>query len=245
MLRKLLLISSASVLFGAGAQAADIIEPTAYDWTGAYIGLQAGYAWGENDLSANNLESEVVGGDAAALDAATIDGDDGSFDLDGFVGGAHAGYNWQMDSLVLGVEGDIEYADLNDEVDILFSDGSGDLAGRDEVEVNWLGSLRLRGGFAADRALFYATGGLAVGGAKITSEDEFGDKLADESDTKWGWTIGGGVEYAFTDDLSGRIEYRYTDLGKIDVQSEEENVDDEADLKFHAIRAGLSWHFGI
>lgn len=243
MFRKCLLIGSASVLFSAGAQAADIIEPTAFDWTGPYIGLQAGYAWGENDLSANNLDEVITGGDVQGLNAATIDGEDGTFDLDGFVGGAHAGYNWQSDSLVLGVEGDIEYADLNDEVDILFSDGSGDLAGVDEVEVNWLGSLRLRAGFAADRALFYATGGLAVGGAKLTAKDEFGDKFADESATKWGWTIGGGVEYAFTDDLSGRIEYRYTDLGKIDVQSEVENVDDEAELAFHVIRAGLSWHF--
>lgn len=241
MLRRLLLMSSASVLFSAGVQAADIIEPTVYDWTGPYIGLQAGYAWGENDLSANSVEDEIT----ITEDAATIDGDDGSFDLDGFVGGAHAGYNWQMDSLVLGLEGDIEYADLNDKVDILSSDGLGELVGRDEVEVNWLGSLRLRGGFTADRALFYATGGLAVGGAKITAEDEFGDKFADESATKWGWTIGAGIEYAFTDDLSGRIEYRYTDLGKIDVRSEEENIDDEADLKFHAVRAGLSWHFGI
>jgi len=244
MFRKCLLIGSVSVLFGTGAQAADIIEPTAYDWTGPYIGLQAGYAWGENDLSANNLEDVSPGGGGAGINgAATIDGEDGTFDLDGFVGGAHAGYNWQTDGLVLGVEGDIEYADLNDEVDILASSGSGVLVGVDEVEVNWLGSLRLRAGFAVDRALFYATGGLAVGGAKLTSKDELGDKFADENATKWGWTIGGGVEYAFTDDLSGRIEYRYTDLGKIDVQSEEENVDDEAELAFHAIRAGLSWHF--
>ncbi len=238
MFRKCLLIGSVSVLFSAGAQAADIIEPAAYDWTGPYIGLQAGYAWGENDLSAGNVDT---GGDVQ-IDAAIINGEDGTFDLDGFVGGAHAGYNWQSDSLVLGVEGDIEFADLNDEVDILGVDG-GDLLGVDEVEVNWLGSLRLRAGFAADRALFYATGGLAVGGAKLTANDEFGDKFADESDTKWGWTVGGGVEYAFTDDLSGRIEYRYADLGKINVRSEEAGVDDEAELAFHAIRAGLSWHF--
>ncbi|MBK1866777.1 outer membrane protein [Aestuariivirga sp. YIM B02566] len=242
MFRKCLLIGSVSVLFSAGAQAADIIEPAAYDWTGPYVGLQAGYAWGENDLSAGNV-GEIITGEVQALDAATIEGEDGTFDLDGFVGGAHAGYNWQSDSLVLGVEGDIEYADLNDEVDILSSDGSGELVGVDEVEINWLGSLRLRAGFAADRALFYATGGLAVGGAKLTAKDEDGEEFADDSATKWGWTIGGGVEYALTDELSGRIEYRYTDLGKINVRNDEENIDDEAELTFHAVRAGLSWHF--
>lgn len=242
MFRKCLLIGSVSVLFSAGVQAADIIEPAAYDWTGPYVGLQAGYAWGENDLSAGNIGG-IITGDVQALDAATIEGEDGTFDLDGFVGGANAGYNWQSDSLVLGVEGDIEYADLNDEVDILSSAVNGDLVGVDEVEVNWLGSLRLRAGFAADRALFYATGGLAVGGAKLTAKDDDGDEFADDRATKWGWTIGGGVEYAFTDELSGRIEYRYTDLGKINVRSEEEGIDDEADLAFHAVRAGLSWHF--
>lgn len=240
MFRRWLLIGSVSVLFSAGAQAADIIEPTAYDWTGPYVGLQAGYAWGENDLKAGSVE-DIININAELQDAAIIDGEDGTFDLDGFVGGAHAGYNWQSDSLVLGLEGDIEYADLNDEVDIL--DDGGDLVGVDEVEVNWLGSLRLRAGYAADRALFYATGGLAVGGAKMTAKDDDGDDFADESETKWGWTIGGGLEYAFTDELSGRIEYRYTDLGKINVRSEDENVDDEADLAFHAVRAGLSWHF--
>lgn len=239
MLKKLLLTGAVMAFVVPQALAADIVEPAAFDWTGPYIGLQGGYAWGSNDLSANSTDS----GEITITDTATIDGDDGSFDLDGFIGGGHAGMNWQMDSLLLGIEGDIEYADLSDKVDILSADGRGGLVGQDEVELNWLGSLRLRAGFAADRALFYATGGLAVGGAKLTASSEDGDEFADENETRWGWTIGGGLEYAFTDDLSGRVEYRYTDLGSINVRDEGENVDDEADLVFHAVRAGLSWHF--
>jgi outer membrane immunogenic protein len=236
MFKKTLLTGAAIVLMSVGAQAADIPEPTVYDWTGPYIGLQGGYAWGENDLSAKST------GQMVALDAAVIDGDDGSFDLEGFVGGAHIGANWQMDSLVLGLEGDIEYADLDDKIDIF--NQAGNLAGHDEVEVDWLGSVRLRGGFAVDRALFYATGGLAVGSAKLKTEDDNGESLVDETETEWGWTVGGGIEYAFTDDLSARVEYRYTDLGTIKAHGEEENVDDKADLAFHAVRVGLSWHFG-
>jgi outer membrane immunogenic protein len=235
MLKKTLLTGAAIVLMSIGAQAADIVEPTAYDWTGPYIGLQGGYAWGKNDLSAKST------GQVITLDAAVIDGDDGSFDLDGFVGGGHIGSNWQRDALVLGLEGDIEYADLDDKIGIF--DQAGNLAGRDEVEVDWLGSVRLRGGFAIDRALLYATGGLAAGGAKLKTEDEFGEHLVDETDTKWGWTIGGGLEYAFTDDLSARVEYRYTDLGTIKARDEDQNVDDKADLAFHAVRVALSWHF--
>jgi outer membrane immunogenic protein len=234
MIRKIILGGCAAFLLSAAAQAADITEPTAYDWTGPYVGIQGGYGWGENDLSANTIGGEVV-----ALDAAAINGDDGSFDLEGFVGGAHAGFNWQRDSLLLGLESDIEYADLDGDTVIV-----GQLLGRDKVAVDWLGSLRLRAGFADDRALFYATGGLAVGGAKLRAEDGDGNKYADEAETEWGWTIGGGLEYALSDDLSARIEYRYTDLGSINVRNADSDVDDEADLAFHAVRAGLSWHFG-
>jgi outer membrane immunogenic protein len=236
MLKKILLTGAVIALMSVGAQAADIVEPAAYDWTGPYIGIQGGYAWGKNDLSANST-GDVV----AEFAAAVIDGDDGSFDLDGFVGGGHAGLNWQMDSLVLGLEGDIEFADLDDDIDIF--DLAGNLAGQDKVQVDWLGSIRLRGGFAVDRALFYATGGLAVGGAELEADDDFGEHLVDERDTKWGWTIGAGLEYAFTDDLSARVEYRYTDLGNVKAHGEDENVDDKADLAFHAVRVGLSWHF--
>src|SRR5437868_9126612 len=151
-MRKVLLAGAAMLFTISAAQAADIVAPEVYDWTGPYLGLQAGYAWGEPDLSASQTEITEV------LRAAIINGRDGSIDLDGFVGGAHAGYNWQSDSLVLGLEGDIEFADLKGDTDVRFLDG--DPAGKDEEKIDWLGSLRLRAGFAADRALFYATGGL-------------------------------------------------------------------------------------
>src|SRR4029079_8466670 len=126
MIRKIILGGCAAFLLSAAAQAADITEPTAYDWTGPYVGIQGGYGWGENDLSANTIGGEVV-----ALDAAAINGDDGSFDLEGFVGGAHAGFNWQRDSLLLGLESDIEYADLDGDTVIV-----GQLLGRDKVAVD-------------------------------------------------------------------------------------------------------------
>jgi outer membrane immunogenic protein len=64
----------------------------------------------------------------------------------------------------------------------------------------------------------------------------------------WGYTVGGGMEYAFSEALSGRIEYRYTDLGKEDFDSSPFECipacQFEGSLDFHAVRAGLSWHFG-
>lgn len=241
MLKKLLLASAASALMMGAAQAADIeVAPTVYDWTGGYIGIQGGYAWGKSDAD-TDIHPDFT-------DIETLDVDE--FDAKGFVGGLHAGYLLQSDVFVYGIEGDIEYADLKDDVDIVF-DGDGD-GGSAEKEIDWLGSVRLRAGVAFDRALVYATGGLAVGGVSLEtdlSDAATGIGLSNDSDdkTKWGWTIGGGVEYALTDALSARVEYRYTDLGKTEVSVEDDEgvgVDGETDNDFHAVRAGLSWHFG-
>jgi len=233
MLKKVLLTGAATLFMMSGAQAADIIEPTVFDWSGAYVGLQGGYAWGDN-------EPDTWWED-------TDDFNSSSIDANGFVGGLHAGYLLQSDSFVYGVEGDIEFADLKDDGKLRAF--GGDDAGDLEQRVDWLGSLRLRAGIAMDRALIYATGGLAVGGAKLETDFNFDNvNLLDESEnkTKWGWTIGAGVDYALTDDLSARVEYRYTDLGKVDL-----DILDDADhpatvetkYEFHAVRAGLSWRF--
>lgn len=235
MLRKVLLAGAASLFTLSAAQAADIVAPEAYDWTGPYVGLQGGYGWGDNDATADG----IVTGELFRSNDVPLNGGKGSIGIGGFVGGLHAGYNWQSDALVLGLEGDLEFADINGDTDVV--DDLGDKVGEIEQDIDWLGSLRLRAGFAADRALFYATGGLAVGGVEIKLKDGDGDKFADNNETNWGWTLGGGIEYAFTDDLSARIEYRYTDLGSI--KAEDGDDDGKADTAFHAVRAGLIWHF--
>lgn len=241
MLKNLLFAGAASAVMIGTAQAADIIEPAAYDWTGPYIGLQAGYAWGNNDVSPD-VEEISPGINAAAIVLSPPE--DGDIDIDGFVGGAHLGYNFQADSLVFGLEGDIEYADLSGDTDVFFDADDEEPIGEAEQNIDWLGSLRLRLGYAMDRALIYATGGLAVGGVDVkVSIDQAGNES--ESETAWGWTVGGGLEYAFTDDLSARIEYRYTDLGNTDVSIDDLGFagDVEFEHTFHAVRAGLSWHF--
>lgn len=235
MRKKIAVAGIASLALTGAAQAADIVEPVAYyDWTGPYIGLQAGYAWDETPV---NWERSAGLDDPVDID---------SIDPDGFVGGLHAGYLFQEDSLVFGLEADIEYSDLSGSTDfIVFDPGPEDLADID-YDIDWLGSLRLRLGFAMDRALVYATGGLAVGAVKLEGDAE-APGLADESDdaTKWGWTAGVGAAYALADDLSARLEYRYTDLGTSEIRfsSQGEFVDAEVRNDFHAVRAGLSWRF--
>jgi outer membrane immunogenic protein len=237
MLKKTLLSAAAVLTFAATAQAADIIEPTAYDWTGPYIGIQGGYAWGENDVEVD------VPGTAEALRSEPVvlfPEDDGSIDMDGGMGGLHLGYLWQDDSLVFGIEADGEFADIEGDTDILeFPDGPP--IGELEQQIEWLASLRARLGFAMDRTLIYATGGLAVGGVEFSGDINFGPTSDSEDSTEWGWTIGGGIEQAFTDSLSARIEYRYTDLSKSDLTLSRFEFD--VDNDFHAVRLGLSWHF--
>lgn len=225
MMKALILAGAASVLIAGGAQAADIEAPAAYDWSGFYLGLQAGYGWGDSQVD-------------------EIDAEDGSlsqsqdYDHDGFVGGLHAGYNFDMQGVLLGLEGDIEYADIQGDQDFGGSEDSTDKT------IQWLGSLRLRAGVTMDRALVYATGGVAVGDVDMEASEP-GLSISD-SETAWGWTIGGGIEYALTDDISARVEYRYTDLENT------EHTGDifggtftyEHDNAFHAVRGGLSWHFG-
>ena len=247
MFKRIVLAGAATAFIVSGAQAADIVEPAAYDWTGPYLGLQAGYGWGENDVRNEALPPDTSGAVLRGGDPlVTNPSRDGSIELGDFIGGLHAGYNWQSDSLVLGAEGDIEYSGLSGDTRYYLAPPEEGFtpAGRLEQDINWLGSLRLRAGFAFDRALVYATGGLAVGDIdmKVTNTDE---PSTDATETAWGWTIGGGVEYALSDAVSARIEYRYTDLDSTDVGSPIEKLGEkvEFDNDFHAVRAGLSWRF--
>ncbi|MGD9476182.1 outer membrane protein [Shinella sp. G-2] len=149
-------------------------------------------------------------------------------DLGGFALGAFAGYNFFNDGWVYGVEADIK-RDFNDE---RFPAGGTTL----ETETTWGGSVRARLGYAIDRTLIYGTGGYAFTHARL--EDV--NTGANESDTLHGWTIGAGVEHAFTDNMAGRVEYRYSDYSKSDVFNAA-GVD--GDIDSHSIMVGVSMKF--
>lgn len=141
----------------------------------------------------------------------------GSESFDGARFGGFAGYNWQMSSgFLVGLEGDLNY-DWNEE----------NLAGAD-VKTGFSGSARARVGYAMDRALLFAAGGYT--GTQIEA-DGVGD------DTMHGWTVGGGVDYALTDRMFTRVEYRYNDFGTGDVGGN--------DVKFdqHVVNVGLGVKF--
>ncbi len=121
----------------------------------------------------------------------------GSSKVDGWTGGAYAGYNFQVaPSWVVGVEGDVTASGM---------EGS---SGGYTVKNPWDSTLRMRAGYSMGNFLFYGTGGLALG--EIKGTDAFG---ATESDTKVGWTAGAGIEAALANNMTARVEYRHIDLG--------------------------------
>jgi len=229
MLHRLLLAGAFAGLTFAAAQAADVEAPPpeSFDWSGFYVGAQVGYGWGDFDI-------KITTGDLDAEPPFP------NGDFDGVLGGAHAGYNFQADQFVFGLEADIEASDM---------DGS-DTWGQEveDVDVEVLGSLRARAGIALDNLLLYATGGLAGAEIKYTTDIIPGSTSNNNVDY-WGYAVGGGVEYAFSESLSVRLEYRYTDLGEetFNPKSIECFPIDcklHGDVDFHAVRAGISWHFG-
>ncbi|MDO9415740.1 outer membrane protein [Pararhizobium sp.] len=141
--------------------------------------------------------------------------------FDGGRFGGFVGYNYQLDNnVVLGVEGDVTY-NWNDN----------NYVGGVNIGTDWEGSVRARAGYAFDRALVYGTGGFVMTKGFIDTP------AGDSSETFNGWTVGAGVDYAFTDMVFGRAEYRYNDFGS-------ENIGGvNTDFDQHAVTVGLGVKF--
>jgi len=206
------------------AQAADLpaptykapayVAPAAPTWSGFYIGINGGYAFGDADIS-NSF------------------GDFTTDSQDGWLIGATLGYNYQTGRWVWGIEGDIDYALIDGET----SNTLACPAGTCEVENNWFATVRGRVGYAFGRWMPYITGGGAFAGSKVTVGG------TSSSDTATGWTIGAGVEYAFLGPWSAKIEYLYADLGKTTCGAATCGVSTEIEPKINIVRAGINYRF--
>jgi outer membrane immunogenic protein len=216
-----------------------------YNWTGFYVGANAGYSWGDWKPSSN---FPVFGGTTTFFppNSSFITNWDcnsfGSFcatqaNVRGALGGVQAGYNWQSNKWLLGVEGDIQ-ATAQKRVEngtIIYTGISTSTCASagptpclvtvsNRWELPWLGTLRGRLGFASDRWLFYATGGLAVGEARssFTFTENQGANVAltvPGSMAKLGYTLGVGVEAAVGNNWSVKAEYLFVDLGSRSVSA--------------------------
>jgi outer membrane immunogenic protein len=188
--------------FGScGASAADLPLPepsrpaTFYDekgpytnWAGAYLGLNGGYALGSSQWTMGGLGTDV-------------------FNTNGFVFGGTAGFNIPVSAVLVGLEGDLDWSGLSGSTVNCAVNSSGATAAC-QTKSNLLGTVRARMGYAFDRTLIYVTGGAAFAPvqAGLNPPSSF------DTTTKFGWTAGAGVEYAFFGNWSAKAEYLYVDL---------------------------------
>jgi outer membrane immunogenic protein len=202
---------------------APIFVPPPFTWTGFYVGLNAGGIWPSGSRNASILDTNPA---TAAFVTAGFPGGLGSQSA-GFLGGGQAGYNWQTGAFVLGVETDFDGSTLSkkfNNVGSPFAAATG--LGGDFLTVNgknsltWLGTTRARLGFVAtpdNRLMIYATGGVAYGGgnSQFSVFDATHGAIfsGTPSSSRVGWVIGGGAEYAVTNNITIKGEYLYADLG--------------------------------
>ncbi len=218
MYRKFLLASvGALALTGSAALAADLPSrapppvylppPPIFTWTGIYVGGQIGYAWasGNNDFTG----FDPFFGPGGTFISSTIGGNPS-----GVIGGAHVGYNYQINQWVVGLEGSVDGTSLSNTAAAFFPDGT-TITAQSRADIQ--GSIRGRLGIAWDRALIYATGGVAFGGfntnVSIANTGFLNGGVpffanGSVSSTRVGWTVGGGIDYAITNNWSVFAEYR-------------------------------------
>ncbi|WP_269931319.1 outer membrane protein [Aminobacter sp. HY435] len=184
-MRTLLLAAGLLALNVGSAVAQDRI----YDWSGAYVGVQAGYAVGQSLYTNTDFPGEYV-----------------NYDPDGFFGGVYAGYNFQMSNgVVLGVDGDLNFTNIK---------GSNDYwwlglrpVPTASAEIKYTAALRARLGYAMGRFLPYVAGGLSAAKYDFDFVLDTGHVYYAESKSMVGWNVGLGAEYAATDNIVVRAEY--------------------------------------
>ena len=204
---KLASVVSMVLLAAAGqALAADLPMPaplprTSYvpasasfnDWGGGYLGLNGGYAFGRSDWALAGVST-------------------GAFSANGFLFGGQLGANFQINHFVVGFEADFDGSGVNGSSSVAGCTGIGAPAGSAcKTKSDWLSTARARGGYAFDRFFVYGTGGLAVANVVLAVTQP----AASAAGVQAGWTAGGGIEMAFNDSWSAKVEYLYVDFGRI------------------------------
>jgi outer membrane immunogenic protein len=175
----------------------------AFNWTGAYVGANAGWRW---------LNADVSGGADGGL----------SLKDSSLFGGVQAGYNWQMNNFVFGLETDFGYGNARDSFTAVDTYSA---------RIGAEGTTRARAGLAFDRFLVYGTAGVAY--ADVKGSYNGGSK----DNWRVGWTAGGGLEYAVTKNVSIKGEYLYADYGSENVGATKQ------DITSNLVRVGLNYKF--
>ena len=212
MIKSILIGSVAAIAISSSVFAADAVyeapaEPPVAVETAPQFSWSGGYA---------GILTGYGWGDGDFFDGTTAANDD----FDGARIGGFVGYNWGVGSnAIVGLEGDVNY------------DWNHNDYGVGEVGTGLNGSVRARLGYAMDRVLLYTAGGYTATNFKVEGSG------IDESTTLHGWTVGAGVDYALTDRVFTRLEYRYNDF------SDKEVLGVDTDFDQHVVNIGLAVKF--
>jgi outer membrane immunogenic protein len=268
VLRLLLTSIAVTALVSDGAAAADMAPlykaPPAlalYNWSGFYLGGNAGYSVGRDPTSAtkvNTNNGDVLQRETFALAPA------------GWLGGFQLGYNWQVGHAVFGVEADWQWTGQRDQA-CVFSCLDADLfAGpfrlTEEHKLNWFATVRGRFGYAADHWLWYVTGGVAF--ARIDSNRLYVNGpgtlnplipttvvASNASFNRAGFALGTGVETALAGNWTAKVEYLLVNLGNVTDSfgavdpptlgpGAPVSITHTSHIRDHIIRVGLNYRFG-
>jgi outer membrane immunogenic protein len=180
-----------------------------YNWTGFYIGINGGGGFGRSTWDRT-----------------------GSFNTSGGLVGGTVGYNYQFGQGVVGLEGDIDWANINGTTNTACPFGC-------KTSDHWLSTVRGRLGYAADRFMPYVTGGAAFGDIRASTPG-----FAGANNTNAGWTVGAGLEFAIAGNWTAKAEYLYVNLGKLNCGlSCGPFVTDNVSFTTNLVRAGVNYRF--
>ena len=242
------IVAAASVLLLVSpAHAADYFDGVAYDWTGVYGGVHAGFIQANVNVDA---QTRFIEGEP------TTDRLNLSYerDVDGFVGGALGGVNFQAGNFVFGLDMDFGGVAAGDGDGTAHAKGTvgGEVIEEDihfQHGMDWNAHVRGRLGFAMDRVFVYGAGGLAIADFDVKSNRGLqSDQDIDDGGHATGWSAGGGLDYAVTDNLLVRAEYLHDDFieeGGICHTIANDCLDNvKVDFTNNIFRVGVSWKFG-
>ena len=215
---------------------APVVAPV-WTWNGFYVGINGGYSWGKagRDITFSNPAT------GALILPPVGSGSTSDSNLNGGLFGGQIGYNWQMSNWVLGLETDAQWTGQRGSATAICGATSAVIAGPClpgltfvpaaaigtvatlDQKLEWFGTFRGRAGFAVvPSILVYATGGAAYGSIKtnlgLAGFTPNGTPIVvagSSSDTRFGWTVGGGIEGKFAPNWSAKLEYLYMDLGTV------------------------------
>ena len=246
-MRRILVVAVVSIIAASHASAADLpVRPapayypvaTVYDWGGGYIGINSGgYAFGQSEWSDPHNPSHLSS--------------TGNFNVNGALVGGTMGVSGQFGAWVVGVEGDFDWQNPSGTSSSAFCTSrfiGAKAAGLScKTASNWLGTFRARFGYAWDRVLLYGT----AGGAGVNVQTSL-NGLPAQTNPEFGWTVGGGLEWAFADNWTAKVEYLFVDLAQNAACNhgyscgfdKAANANDVVKLNENIIRVGVNFKFG-